>query len=39
MQNHLLQILAPFTMEPPISLDAEDICNETVFSQNITNLD
>ncbi|KAI9095372.1 hypothetical protein K1719_026406 [Acacia pycnantha] len=30
MQNHLLQILALFAMEPPISLDAEDIRNEKV---------
>lgn len=32
MQNHLLQILALFAMEPPVSLDAEDIRNEKVFS-------
>lgn len=31
MQNHLLQILALFAMEPPVSLDAEDIRNEKVF--------
>ena len=30
MQNHLLQILALFAMETPISLDAEDIRNEKV---------
>jgi len=30
MQNHLLQVLALFAMEPPISLDAEDIRNEKV---------
>ncbi|XP_020577283.1 glucose-6-phosphate 1-dehydrogenase, chloroplastic-like [Phalaenopsis equestris] len=30
MQNHLLQILALFTMETPVSLDAEDIRNEKV---------
>ncbi|CAH9072818.1 unnamed protein product [Cuscuta epithymum] len=30
MQNHLLQILALFAMEPPISLDAEDVRNEKV---------
>ncbi|CAN6477823.1 unnamed protein product [Victoria cruziana] len=30
MQNHLLQILAIFAMEPPVSLDAEDIRNEKV---------
>ncbi|CAN1295124.1 Glucose-6-phosphate 1-dehydrogenase, chloroplastic, partial [Linum perenne] len=28
MQNHLLQILALFAMETPVSLDAEDIRNE-----------
>jgi glucose-6-phosphate 1-dehydrogenase len=32
MQNHLLQILALFAMETPISLDAEDIRNEKVCS-------
>lgn len=31
MQNHLLQILALFAMEPPVSLDAEDIRNEKVY--------
>lgn len=31
MQNHLLQILALFAMETPVSLDAEDIRNEKVF--------
>ncbi|KAK4488744.1 hypothetical protein RD792_004527 [Penstemon davidsonii] len=30
MQNHLLQILAIFAMETPVSLDAEDIRNEKV---------
>ncbi|KMZ70404.1 glucose-6-phosphate dehydrogenase [Zostera marina] len=30
MQNHLLQILALFAMEAPVSLDAEDIRNEKV---------
>ncbi|XP_047315789.1 glucose-6-phosphate 1-dehydrogenase, chloroplastic-like [Impatiens glandulifera] len=30
MQNHLLQTLALFAMETPISLDAEDIRNEKV---------
>ena len=30
MQNHLLQVLALFAMEPPISLDAEEIRNEKV---------
>ncbi|XP_010926813.1 glucose-6-phosphate 1-dehydrogenase, chloroplastic isoform X2 [Elaeis guineensis] len=30
MQNHLLQMLALFAMETPISLDAEDIRNEKV---------
>lgn len=37
MQNHLLQILALFAMETPVSLDAEDIRNEKVlnyFSSN-----
>ena len=33
MQNHLLQILALFAMETPISLDAEDIRNEKVFTK------
>ncbi|KAJ6329542.1 hypothetical protein OIU77_011087 [Salix suchowensis] len=28
MQNHLLQILALFAMETPVSLDAEDVRNE-----------
>lgn len=32
MQNHLLQILALFAMETPVSLDAEDIRNEKVFN-------
>ena len=31
MQNHLLQILALFAMETPVSLDAEDIRNEKVW--------
>jgi glucose-6-phosphate 1-dehydrogenase len=35
MQNHLLQILALFAMEPPVSLDAEDIRNEKVGTWNI----
>jgi glucose-6-phosphate 1-dehydrogenase len=30
MQNHLLQVLALFAMEPPVSLDAEDIRTEKV---------
>ncbi|KAL6650128.1 hypothetical protein ACP70R_014352 [Stipagrostis hirtigluma subsp. patula] len=30
MQNHLLQILALFAMETPVSFDAEDIRNEKV---------
>ncbi|EPS59088.1 glucose-6-phosphate 1-dehydrogenase, partial [Genlisea aurea] len=30
MQNHLLQILAIFAMETPVTLDAEDIRNEKV---------
>uniref|UniRef100_A0A2N9IIJ9 Glucose-6-phosphate 1-dehydrogenase n=1 Tax=Fagus sylvatica TaxID=28930 RepID=A0A2N9IIJ9_FAGSY len=30
MQNHLLQILALFAMDTPVSLDAEDIRNEKV---------
>ncbi|XP_062107193.1 glucose-6-phosphate 1-dehydrogenase, chloroplastic [Humulus lupulus] len=30
MQNHLLQILALFAMETPVSLDAEDVRNEKV---------
>ena len=30
MQNHLLQMVALFAMEPPVSLDAEDIRNEKV---------
>lgn len=34
MQNHLLQILALFAMEPPVSLDAEDIRNEKVQSNS-----
>lgn len=34
MQNHLLQILALFAMEPPVSLDAEDIRNEKVRSSD-----
>ncbi|RHN40629.1 putative glucose-6-phosphate dehydrogenase (NADP(+)) [Medicago truncatula] len=31
MQNHLVQILALFAIEPPVSLDAEDIRNEKVY--------
>lgn len=40
MQNHLLQILALFAMETPVSLDAEDIRNEKVYSknQNVTSI-
>mmetsp|Transcript_10674 Transcript_10674/g.12478 ORF Transcript_10674/g.12478 Transcript_10674/m.12478 type:complete len:621 (-) Transcript_10674:1748-3610(-) len=30
IQNHLLQTLALFAMEPPVSLDAEDVRNEKV---------
>ena len=30
MQNHLLQVLALFAMEQPVSLDAEDVRNEKV---------
>jgi len=30
IQNHLLQVMALFAMEPPVSLDAEDIRNEKV---------
>jgi glucose-6-phosphate 1-dehydrogenase len=30
MQNHLLQVLALFAMEPPVSIDAEDIRSEKV---------
>eukprot|EP00271_Cylindrocystis_brebissonii_P017812 TRINITY_DN477_c0_g1_i6.p1 TRINITY_DN477_c0_g1~~TRINITY_DN477_c0_g1_i6.p1 ORF type:complete len:547 (+),score=118.82 TRINITY_DN477_c0_g1_i6:282-1922(+) len=30
MQNHLLQIMALFAMEPPVSLNAEDVINEKV---------
>lgn len=30
MQNHLLQVMALFAMEEPVSLDAEDIRNEKV---------
>jgi len=30
MQNHLLQVLALFAMEPPVSMDAEDIRSEKV---------
>jgi glucose-6-phosphate 1-dehydrogenase len=30
IQNHLLQIVALFAMEPPVSLDAEDIRDEKV---------
>ena len=36
MQNHLLQILALFAMETPVSLDAEDIRNEKVSHDYIT---
>lgn len=34
MQNHLLQILALFAMETPVSLDAEDIRNEKVLGNS-----
>jgi glucose-6-phosphate 1-dehydrogenase len=34
MQNHLLQILALFAMETPVSLAAEDIRNEKVVMNN-----
>ncbi|CAG9463807.1 unnamed protein product [Pedinophyceae sp. YPF-701] len=30
IQNHLLQVLALFAMEPPVSLQAEDVRNEKV---------
>ena len=30
MQNHLLQVMALFAMEQPVSLDAEDVRNEKV---------
>lgn len=36
MQNHLLQILALFAMETPVSLDAEDIRNEKVILLPLT---
>lgn len=35
MQNHLLQILALFAMDTPVSLDAEDIRNEKVLNISI----
>jgi len=35
MQNHLLQILALFAMETPVSLAAEDIRNEKVKVLNV----
>jgi glucose-6-phosphate 1-dehydrogenase len=38
MQNHLLQILALFAMETPISLEAEDIRNEKVGATPTKNL-
>lgn len=34
MQNHLIQLLALFAMETPVSLDAEDIRNEKVIKLN-----
>lgn len=34
MQNHLLQVLALFAMETPVSLDAEDIRNEKALMRN-----
>lgn len=37
MQNHLLQILALFAMETPVSLDAEDIRNEKVSNGCVLN--
>jgi len=30
MQNHLMQILTLVAMEPPVSLDAEDLRDEKV---------
>ena len=30
IQNHLLQVMALFAMEPPVSLKAEDVRNEKV---------
>lgn len=39
MQNHLLQILALFAMETPVSLDAEDIRNEKVTGIFLTAFD
>lgn len=36
MQNHLLQILALFAMETPVSLDAEDVRNEKVLRSSST---
>lgn len=38
MQNHLLQILALFAMETPVSLDAEDLRNEKVLNVSFSNL-
>ncbi len=31
VQSHILQTIALFAMEPPVSLDGEDIRNEKVF--------
>jgi glucose-6-phosphate 1-dehydrogenase len=31
VQSHILQTIALFAMEPPVSLDGEDIHNEKVF--------
>lgn len=36
MQNHILQMLALFAMETPVSLDAEDIRNEKVLLLPLT---
>jgi len=36
MQNHLLQILALFAMEKPVSTRAEDIRNEKVYCHILT---
>ena len=37
MQNHLLQIMSLVAMEPPPSLEAEDIRNEKVIVQEWAN--
>ncbi len=31
VQSHILQTIALFAMEPPVTLDGEDIHNEKVF--------